>query len=184
MRCSAAREPASDPGSLDHAGPSRGQICGFATSTSPRVRRERLRLVRLSEARRTLLPDGAHPPRRSALLPPATAAASRAHARTHTGTQTHINAHARTPRCRHTGTHVHTRARTCTHVHTEMRRPRGQTAAPARGWRGHRPPTRPVPARHPHGAHPPPVPAAPKAQLPRVTCWLGTRGEYSQTSTA
>lgn len=110
MRCSAAREPASDPGSLDHAGPSRGQICGFATSTSPRVGRERLRLVRLSEARRTLLPDGAHPPRRSALLPPATAAASRGHARTHTGTQTHINAHARTPRCTHTGTHVHTRA--------------------------------------------------------------------------
>lgn len=147
--CGAAGEPASDPGSLDHAGPSRGQICGFAASTSPRVRRERLRLVRLSEARRTPLPDGALPPWRSAQLPPGTAAAPRAHTCTHTGTQTQKNVHARTPRCRHTGTHVH----------TEMWRPHGQPAAPARGRRGYRPPTRPVPARPPHGAHPPPVPA-------------------------
>lgn len=178
--CSAAGEPASDPGSLDHAGPSWGQICEFAASTSPRVRRERLRLVRLSEARQTLLPDGAHPPQRSAQLPPATAAAPHAHTRTHTGTQTHMNAHARTPRCRHTGTHVHT----CAHRDVAAPRP----ACCSSSWVEGTPPAYPIrpsdlnssPSTRRASA---PVPTASRAHPPRVTCTLGTQGESSQTST-
>jgi len=156
---------------------------GAKSVNLPRPRpheRERLRLVRLSEARQTLLPDGAHPPQRSAHLPPATAAAPHAHTRTHTGTQTHMNAHARTPRCRHTGTHVHT----CAHGDVAAPRP----ACCSSSWVEGTPPAYPTrpgdlnssPSTRRASA---PVPTASRAHPPRVTCRLGTQGESSQTST-